>query len=85
MTTVTERFVSIGMEALAVRHLELSFVAEIARGTLSSDERIDWEAILIDRREHLAKKIDEAMTAMNMTPDATLESIYAEWQRRAKR
>jgi hypothetical protein len=83
MSTITEQMISFGNEALAIRHLELSYIAQMVKGGMTDQQKSEWESILTERREYLARKIDAAFEEMGMTPDATLESIYAERSRRA--
>lgn len=76
-------FDRIGTEAVAIRMLELSMVTAQAAGRMSGVERLEWNEIILERREYMNKLIDQAMTSMNMRADFTLDSIYADRARRA--
>lgn len=73
----------IGREALAVRVLELSMIARMTAGDLSTEDRAEWESLLIERREYLGAKTDEFMAVFGIKPSETLASLRANRDRRA--
>ena len=81
--SMVDDFRRIGTEALAVRHIELSMISEATRGHMTPAAKVEWDAILDERREHLNRLIDDLTVSLNMAADLTLESIYADRKRRS--
>ncbi|MBW5285963.1 hypothetical protein [Burkholderia gladioli] len=79
-----DRMQRIGMEALAVHSLELSMIAQLSCAPMSDEDRREWGALLLERRQYLASKIDEAMSILDIKPLETLESLRRERARRAR-
>ncbi|KVF08973.1 hypothetical protein WJ04_09075 [Burkholderia vietnamiensis] len=82
---INERLQRIGTEALAVRTLELSMVAQLAAAPMSDEDRSEWEELIHERREYIAGRIDEVMTLLHIHPIDTLEALRLERERRARR
>lgn len=80
-----EMFDRIGIEAIAVRVLELSMIAQAAKTPMSQAEREEWQALIAERRDHVAEKIDETISAMGLSTVETLASLRAERVRRARK
>ncbi|WP_257834561.1 hypothetical protein [Burkholderia glumae] len=79
-----DRMQRIGMEALAVHSLELSMIAQLSGARMPDEDLEEWNALLLERREYLASKIDEAMAILDIKPLDTLESLRRERARRAR-
>ncbi|MBJ9895248.1 hypothetical protein [Burkholderia cenocepacia] len=82
---INERLQRIGTEALAVRTLELSMIAQLAAAPMSDEDRAEWEELLRERREYVAGRIDEVMALLHIHPIDTLEALRLERARRARR
>ncbi|WP_175806613.1 hypothetical protein [Burkholderia cenocepacia] len=82
---INDRLQRIGTEALALRTLELSMVAQLAAAPLSDEDRAEWEELLRERREYVASKIDEVMSLLNIRPINTLEGLRLDRARRLRR